>query len=456
MYCRTDPAKRGEYFLVVEPGTRCFAGAHLTALPFLVVIGAGYLIGFPIAALIVAERLYERVASASTLSLQSFSDKYGFLFRGVKDGYYWLRPIQFFTSLVFAAESVFLDDPDVKIFSAGTNFIVNFALVGIFLPFVQSWQNGVALASGVAAYGQILLFLYTFDNRLWFWLACGLQATSLLCVAIYNAIRYRQNIQLAGLMVASVCASASSSIRHRIDNMRTHLLAERRKAILANRAELLLNNQYRTSLIKVTSNLQLVLGDDPLPPLSSDSAVHLEAAVVALVATQALAGGKSSSASATLDLASSALESASSALESASSASTSTSTPTSTSTSTSTSALISASALKMDVSSEETASTVHDALTFSVSRLGLPQVVASQARRTVAAAGIKTLAALSQWSRHELQEIGIKGELARQLDDAIQLLEACLELDPARRVTAADALDLPFLANVEAPPLPPD
>ncbi|KNC48912.1 CDC7 protein kinase [Thecamonas trahens ATCC 50062] len=47
-------------------------------------------------------------------------------------------------------------------------------------------------------------------------------------------------------------------------------------------------------------------------------------------------------------------------------------------------------------------------------------------------------------------------ELARQLDDAIQLLEACLELDPARRVTAADALDLPFLANVEAPPLPPD
>lgn len=191
----------GRLLLRADMQTVCYKGRHLVAAPFLWTFTIVFLGGFPIMSFFIGMRefLWRSSRSKAGVSVELFErarklaviEQYGFLFSGVRPRFWFVRPMQYITRLVFAIEVVTLRDPPVKLFSAGLNFTLSYVITATFFPFEQRIQNVLSIAAGLGAWAQVLYFLSTFPSRYWFWLAIIVQCVLSAMVIFFHIWQHR-------------------------------------------------------------------------------------------------------------------------------------------------------------------------------------------------------------------------------------------------------------------------
>jgi hypothetical protein len=92
------------------------------------------------------------------------SEKYGYLYRGVQERFYWFRILQFPTNMVLALQGVLAANIGLRTFLASMLFLLNGVAVGVFWPF-KGWVTNVAtIMAGVANILQVIVYLALYPD----------------------------------------------------------------------------------------------------------------------------------------------------------------------------------------------------------------------------------------------------------------------------------------------------
>jgi hypothetical protein len=150
------------------------------------------MVGFPLWCVYIVRRTATIKANRAGLVETKRSQKYGYLWRGTHEQFYWFRLLGFLTSFALALENVLAYNVALRTFMASLIFLVNTVLVGILWPFKKWFVNVANVLAGLGNICQILLYLSLFDDRsqdnqnkyIYFWttLTLGVSASILIFV----------------------------------------------------------------------------------------------------------------------------------------------------------------------------------------------------------------------------------------------------------------------------------
>ena len=151
--------------LALEPATECYTGEHLPVAIVAWMVLFGFCLGFPIW----CGRTLLRSARKGLSDLKQFA-RYGFLYRGLRDKFYWFRLTQFLANAIIAIELTLLDTVASKMFVAGILFIIFSTLVGMLLPYLQWYNNAAFVGIGKAFFcADLIFFFIVFSILLFGW-----------------------------------------------------------------------------------------------------------------------------------------------------------------------------------------------------------------------------------------------------------------------------------------------
>jgi len=126
--------------------------------------------------------------------------KYGFLYRGVKDRWWWWRCVNFLTSFVLAMQQALSPSIELKTFLSVFVFAVNILGVGLLLPFKNFVDNLQALCVGTVTGVLVLIYLAvlsgasTSNASRWalFYATLAILLSLGLMITLYRLIRCRK------------------------------------------------------------------------------------------------------------------------------------------------------------------------------------------------------------------------------------------------------------------------
>jgi len=127
-----------QYRLTEQPDVICYQGNHLAIIIIICTILLPIEIAFPTLSFLVLQRAYHKDGG---LTEAKRIGKYGFLYRNLKEPYYWVRLCTFVASFFLALQTSFAPDLSTRIFVAAALFLLYALIVLLLQPFDKLWRN---------------------------------------------------------------------------------------------------------------------------------------------------------------------------------------------------------------------------------------------------------------------------------------------------------------------------
>eukprot|EP00300_Choanocystis_sp_HF-7_P025077 c26740_g1_i1.p1 GENE.c26740_g1_i1~~c26740_g1_i1.p1 ORF type:complete len:381 (+),score=75.55 c26740_g1_i1:74-1144(+) len=141
------------YRLGVDMQVECYVGRHRAVLPFAWALLVVYVIGFPLAALLMMQRAYAR------RRFHRLKTQFAFLTRSLHVRAFWFRLVSYFMNLVFAVQATLLRTSAMRVFIASLIFLANTIVVRYVKPFKSRTQNRIQMAIGIVNALQVVILL---------------------------------------------------------------------------------------------------------------------------------------------------------------------------------------------------------------------------------------------------------------------------------------------------------
>jgi len=150
----------GQELLVAELSTVCYQGGNMAAAIVAFILMPLYLAAFPIWAFYIVKRSYTKGA----YDLKR-AEKYGYLYRNLKDYAFWFRSLFYLTGLTLAIQTVFASNDSLRVFLPCLFFLLNAVTVAVLRPFVTKFANWVMFCGGLICAIVGLIFMgYTYQQ----------------------------------------------------------------------------------------------------------------------------------------------------------------------------------------------------------------------------------------------------------------------------------------------------
>jgi hypothetical protein len=143
-----------QYHLGVLLNTVCYQGRHLKIYALLIFLLLFYVVGWPVAALVVIKRSHKL-----GLEDNKRAGKWGYLYRGLKPGYPYTRLFRYLINFSFAVGSLF-EGSTGQLVSVSIVVLAQLVYVGSFLPFKLMRTNVLRMlkAVGIALWTSFMLW----------------------------------------------------------------------------------------------------------------------------------------------------------------------------------------------------------------------------------------------------------------------------------------------------------
>jgi len=175
----------GELRLVTELSTICYQGGNLASGITAWILLFVYLIGFPVWAFYIVKRSFHKGAHDLKRA-----EKYGYLYRNLKDYAYWFRTLSYAINFAIALQSVYADNASLRLFLVAIFLIFNAVLVSLFWPFVTEFANYAPLIVGVVIPVVCAFFIATQPQGVYRWRLFGVLVFIIVVAAVVVCIAW--------------------------------------------------------------------------------------------------------------------------------------------------------------------------------------------------------------------------------------------------------------------------
>eukprot|EP01113_Clastostelium_recurvatum_P026627 TRINITY_DN31964_c0_g1_i1.p1 TRINITY_DN31964_c0_g1~~TRINITY_DN31964_c0_g1_i1.p1 ORF type:complete len:231 (-),score=29.49 TRINITY_DN31964_c0_g1_i1:4-648(-) len=172
--CVEDPNNSARTLLQVELSRVCYKDEHLGAAIVAWIVLALFVVGYPITSFF----FLLRVQRGKHLHDAKYIEKFGFLYRGIKEKAWWFRYITFIMNINVAVQTVFKLEVTYQILINIVLFLGNLAIVVLMWPYFNRYTNILFTAAGLARGAYLVVMVGLISRSVVFYVVLAVVVVS--------------------------------------------------------------------------------------------------------------------------------------------------------------------------------------------------------------------------------------------------------------------------------------